>query len=309
MRQRGPVFYVVLFLLALGATAAFATVELMRPLTILFLGTDVFYTRKVVHGVKTAWPTSFKGNSDSMMLIRLEPAKSRAVVLQIPRDTMFRVGGEKVVQKINAANRYGGIELAKKTVTDLTGTTPDYAVVMNVKGVVDLVDSMGGIDVPVPKRMQYADKTAKLNIDLLPGMQRLNGAQAMGFVRFRHDPKGDHGRMARQKLFLTCVMDKAREPNFIARIPDFVSRARRYIKTDMPLAEMVSCAYFLGNAPKQNIEFVKIPGQKSKTGNWLVNTHEVRRFVAERVIAGGGGRNTLVSTTRGMSVEPVELLQ
>jgi hypothetical protein len=55
VKQRGPIFYAVLFMLALGASAAFATAELMRPMTILCLGTDVFYSRKVVNEVKMAW--------------------------------------------------------------------------------------------------------------------------------------------------------------------------------------------------------------------------------------------------------------
>src|SRR5262249_50753641 len=103
-------------------------------------------------------------------------------------------------QKINGANRLGGPLLAVQAVQSISGIRPDYYAVMNLQGLVNVVDSLGGVTVRVPQSMRYADHTAGWAVNLQPGIRTLNGSQAMGFVRFRHDGKGDRcGRGARRR--------------------------------------------------------------------------------------------------------------
>jgi len=163
------------------------------------MGTDVVYSKE--HRVLKADPKSFQGRSDTILVCRLDPIANSLSVLSIPRDTQARIPGYRGLQKINGANAFGGPLLAAQTIDDLLGIPVDHYAVINVHGLVELVDELGGITVVVPKRMKYTDNSAKLKINLDPGPHVLSGVEAMGFVRFRHDALGDIGRVQRQELF------------------------------------------------------------------------------------------------------------
>lgn len=280
MRHHTGLLWLALALLIIGGTAAQAA-HLLRPISILFLGSDVVYSR--YSGKKTPHHDSILGNSDSIMLARLDPSKQKAIIVQIPRDTLVTIEGKKN-QKINSANRLGGPTLAQETISALLGINPDYYVVMNVRGVVEFVNSLGGVNVQVPKRMHYIDNTANLKIDLHPGNRRLSGNEAMGYVRFRHDGKGDLARIVRQRAFLNGLFQKTRNPDYLAQVPNLVHTARQFVYTNMPVPDMLSIAYFLGSIRQKNVEYMSIPGRTAKTGNWLVDTKTVQQFVASRVL-------------------------
>lgn len=270
-----------LFIIGGATMAACQAAHLLRPVSLLFLGTDVVYSR--YSGKKTPHHDSILGNSDSIIFVRLDPARQKATVVQVPRDTLVTVEGHPN-QKINTANRLGGPTLAQETISALLGTKPDYYVVMNVRGVVDFINSLGGVNVQVPKRMHYIDKTASLNIDLQPGNRMLSGVQAMGYVRFRHDGKGDLARIVRQRAFLSGLFQKTRSPDYFARVPDLVYNARRFVYTNMPVPDMLSAAYFLGSIPQKNVQYLSIPGRTAKSGNWLVDRKVVQQFISAKVL-------------------------
>jgi LCP family protein required for cell wall assembly len=249
---------------------------IIQPITVLFLGTDVVYTegRK-----KRADKDAFTGRSDSIMVMRLDPYRDCLGVLQIPRDTQVTIPGYGN-QKINAANALGGPHLAVSTVSQLLGLPIDHFVVLNVHGLVELVDELGGITVNVPKPMHYMDWTAKLKIDLEPGPHTLTGNQAMGFVRFRHDGLGDIGRVQRQEIFIRSVLDKAMHPEAWAHVPKLLEIARRYTYSDMDVGQLIQIASFVRAVPKRNQFLAMMPGSFSGTGDWLVDRNDARRMVA-----------------------------
>jgi hypothetical protein len=156
----------------------------------------------------------------------------------------------------------------------------DHYVVLNVHGLVELVDEIGGVTVEVPKRMHYMDWTAKLKIDLEPGPHTLTGNQAMGFVRFRHDGLGDIGRVQRQEIFCRAVLDKAMKPESWTHLPRLMGIAQRYISTDMDMGQMLAMASFIRAVPKQNQLLCMMPGTFSGTGDWVVDRYNVRKMVA-----------------------------
>jgi polyisoprenyl-teichoic acid--peptidoglycan teichoic acid transferase len=259
---------------------------IIQPTTILFLGTDVVYTegRK-----KRADKDAFTGRSDTIMVMRLDPYRDTLGVLQIPRDTQVYISGFGN-QKINAANALGGPRLAESTVSQLLQLPIDHFVVLNVHGLVELVDEVGGITLEVPKRMHYMDWTAKLKIDLEPGSHTLTGNQAMGFVRFRHDGLGDIGRVQRQELFVRAVLDKAMRPESWAHVPKLIDIARNYTYTDMDVGQLLQIASFVRAVPKQNQFLAMMPGSFSGTGDWLVDRNDARRMVAR--LTGSSFTNT-----------------
>lgn len=253
--------------------------SLREPTTILFLGVDVVYTELGRRRQKID-KDAFTGRSDTILVARLDPVSNSLRVISIPRDTQVRIPGNGT-QKINAANAIGGVNLALSTVSGfLNDTKIDHYVILNVHGLVDLVNELGGITVEVPKKMQYMDWTAKLKIDLEPGMHTLTGNQAMGFVRFRHDALGDIGRVQRQSIFLRAVLDKALRPDSWSHLPKLLDIAQRYISTDMSVQDMMGMANFVRGVPKSNQVLTMMPGSFAASGDWVVEPSDVRKMVS-----------------------------
>ncbi len=242
---------------------------LTQPTTVLFMGVDVVYSGqgRALQADKTA----LNGRSDTMMLVFLNPPNNKISVLNIPRDTEAQIG-KLGVQKINSANALGGPEYAKAAVINLLGTQIDHYCVMNLQGLVQLVNELGGVTVEVPKKMSYMDWTAKLKIDLDPGVHTLTGNQSMGFVRFRHDDMGDIGRVQRQQIFLQAAQRKMLDPRSWVHVPALVDIAQKNINTDMSQMELFQALNFAHGVPKENIKFVMLPGQFSANGDWIATS-------------------------------------
>lgn len=250
---------------------------LTQPMTVLVLGTDVVYTKN--RRALKADLSAFSGRSDTIMVARFDPYRDAYSVISIPRDTMVEIPGQGV-QKINGANALGGPRLAAETVSSLLAVPVDHYVVINVHGLVELVDALGGLEVDIPKRMKYRDRSAKLNIDLQPGKHVLNGTEAMGFVRFRHDELGDIGRVQRQEIFIHALTKKALEPESWAKLPQLLALADKHIQTDMSPTLMARTLAFARAVPKANQQMIMLPGRFSGTGNWEVDREETAQIVA-----------------------------
>lgn len=185
------------------------------------------------------------------------------------------------MQKVNAANAYGGPQLTERTISSMLEIPIDHYVILNVHGLVELINELGGVTVEIPKSMHYMDWTAKLLIDLTPGYHTLTGNQAMGFVRYRHDELGDIGRVQRQQIFVRALLDRATRPDAWLHIPRLISIAQQYIDTDMSVSHLAAVANFIRAVPKSNQFMVMMPGRFSGTGDWLVNHADVQKMVAK----------------------------
>jgi LCP family protein required for cell wall assembly len=242
--------------------------SISQPTTVLFMGVDVMYEGRG-HDLKSDH-TALNGRSDTMMLAFFNPQQNKISVLNIPRDTEVAIG-KYGVQKINSANALGGPEYARAAVTSLVEMPVEHYVVMNLQGLVQLVNELGGVTVEVPKKMSYMDWTAKLKIDLEPGVHTLTGNQAMGFVRFRHDELGDIGRVQRQQIFLHAAAGKMMDPRSWLHVPALLEIAQKNIQTDLSEVDLASILNFAHNVPKANIKFVMLPGQFAANGNWIAD--------------------------------------
>lgn len=246
---------------------------LTKPVTVLFLGVDIVYNREGRRQVANI--TDFTGRSDTIMVARLDPMRNTLGIISVPRDTEAYIPGHGH-QKINAANALGGPQLAMLSVGNLLDVPIDHYVVLNVHGLIDLVNELGGVTVNIPKRMQYMDWTAKLKIDLEPGPHTLTGNQSMGFVRFRHDALGDIGRVQRQEIFIRAVLDKALSPQSWGKLPQLMSIAKQYLASDLNDGQMIQMANFIRTVPKKKQQMVMLPGRFAGNGNWEVDKIALR---------------------------------
>jgi len=145
--------------------------------------------------------------TDSIMLLHV-PESGPTALISIPRDSYVPIPG-KGRNKINAAFAFGGPQLLIQTVEGVTGLRVDHYVEIGFGGFASVVDSVGGIEMCLPKAM----KDPKAHIDLPAGCQELNGVNALGYVRARYsDPKGDLGRVERQREMIGAIAAKGASP-------------------------------------------------------------------------------------------------
>lgn len=192
--------------------------------------------------------------SDTLLLVSLDPNLKKVAIVSIPRDTRVKLNG--ATDKINSANVYGGPELATKLVGEIMSIKVDYYVEMDFTGFKNIIDTLGGVDINVPQRMSKPSE----DIDLQPGQQRLNGSQALGFVRFRDYTYGDIGRTEAQQQFLKALSKEVLQAKTVTRLPSLVSELHQSIYTNISVSDMLKLAAWAPAFNSEGIYAQTLPG-------------------------------------------------
>ncbi|AYE39143.1 LytR family transcriptional regulator [Companilactobacillus zhachilii] len=199
-------------------------IDQSKPFSILLLGADTGTDGRVD-----------RGNSDTMMLLTLNPAKKKTVAYSIPRDALAEMIGDspKNVQKINAAYNIGLSKMAKSTVGNLLGVPVDYHVAINMEALEKTVDFVDGVTIKSPMNVSFDGVT------IPKGTHHLNGKEALTYARMRYqDPRGDYGRQVRQQQILRAVVKKLEQPKYIVKVPDLIKKLGNDINTDLTTSEI-----------------------------------------------------------------------
>ena len=145
--------------------------------------------------------------TDTIMIV-YSPPTGKPALISIPRDSYLDIPNH-AKNKVNAAYALGGPKLLEQTVEQNTGLRIDGYLEIGFAGFVNLVDAVGGVEMCLPTAIKDRDS----HIDLPKGCQTLNGVEALGYVRMRKaDPRGDLGRVERQRAVLAAVAKKAASP-------------------------------------------------------------------------------------------------
>ena len=245
----------------------------LRRQNILFLGVDAS------NNPKDLWTGT---RTDTIILVNIDPRTKSVNALSIPRDSKVYLPGNNGVNKINVAHSIGGIEMTKKTIEDTLGVHIDRYIMVHDSAVKEIVDAMDGIDIYVEKPMHYHDYSGNLHINFTKGDHHLNGQQAVEYLRFRHDALGDIGRTQRQQWLLRSLLNKLKQPETITKIPDIISVAKKYVKTDMSLYEMSQYAALAKHIDMNKIEIAMLPGapnQKGYISYWILDPEKTQEVV------------------------------
>ncbi|ANS78436.1 Cell envelope-associated transcriptional attenuator [Serinicoccus hydrothermalis] len=148
--------------------------------------------------------------ADTVMLLHV-PTFGTPTLVSLPRDSYVEIR-DLGWNKLNAAHSNGGPEMLVDTVERSTGLPVDGYMEIGFGGFVSVVDGVGGVDMCLDEPV--ADE--KAHVDLPAGCQELTGEQALGYVRMRYsDPRGDIGRVERQREFLSALVDKMARPSTV----------------------------------------------------------------------------------------------
>lgn len=229
------------------------------------------------------------GRTDSIHMLRIYNNSGYAGIFSIPRDSYVFIGDTKHQDKINSAYALGGTDRLVRTVENFLGVPMDDHIVVNLNAFIKVVDDFGGIDLDVEKRMKYNDRRGNLHIDLQPGQQHLNGVQAMGYVRFRHDRTGDFGRIFRQQKFAQEFVKQKVGITNMGRLEDTFDQlsASKDIQTDLTVCDVMYLKSFFKPEDIDNRMIpVMIPGEvgTARGGMSIVLPIESYREEVERLV-------------------------
>ncbi|MGO1923783.1 MAG: LCP family protein [Jeotgalicoccus sp.] len=191
-----------------------ATVE--DSFTVLILGTDENESRAEKENLGG---DDFR--TDSMILATFDKNSYDVKLVNIPRDTLAYIETEEYFDKINHAHMYGGPSASMTAVESLLNVPVDYYVRINMAGVVDIVDSVGGIEFDVPFAMNEPDQHDTSRIVLEEGVQELDGEEALAVVRSRR-VDSDLGRGNRQMELVEAVLNKVKSSGGLSKIDDLI---------------------------------------------------------------------------------------
>ncbi|MFY9119443.1 MAG: LCP family protein [Syntrophomonadaceae bacterium] len=200
-------------------------VEKGKPVNILVMGIDARNAEQ-------------NSRSDTMIVASIDRKTKQVVMVWIPRDTRVQVSANRY-DKINSVNVLKGPEEACKVAGKLLDTRIDYYVITNFGGFEKIIDILGGVNIDVETAMTHYDPNPKLSINLSSGPQRLNGAQALSYVRYRGGPTADIGRTVRQQKFVSALAQEMFRPSIITKLPELVPELSKHIHTNIPASDML----------------------------------------------------------------------
>lgn len=175
--------------------------------------------------------------------------------------------------KINQAQSEGGIGESEVVVANWLGIPSfDRYVVLRIDATKDLIDGLGGVEVDVENSdalrhagpngpIAYDDSWGHLHVHLKPGKQHLNGVQAVGYARFRHDWCSDPCRIMRQQQVIRAIVDKVQHDRIdtIVHAKALLDVARKDVDTSLTPTEQLAILMAFARMSQRDIRTAQVP--------------------------------------------------
>ena len=223
--------------------------------------------RESVYSILVLGHDQGNGNTDTLMVVQYDADAKEINVLSIPRDTCANVDSNESLnelKKISGIYARAGVEGVMDAVGDIIGAPLDGYVTVKLSGFIQLVETIGGVDFDVPYYMNYDDPTQDLHIHFNPGMQHLNGYDAVKVVRWRQNNDGtNYGDLARiqvQQAFLATVAKKCLSlSNLATNLTEYVKIFETYVNTNLTNGNLIWFGQEFLNLGMENIHFYTLP--------------------------------------------------
>lgn len=207
-----------------------------KPISILLLGTDT-----------GALSRTYKGRTDSMMVVTLNPQNDKTTITSIPRDTAVTIPGfeGQAPSKINAAYAWGSSKTTIKTVQQMLNVPIDFYALINMGGMKKVINEVGGVDVTPTLSFKYEGYTFKKGVKT-----HMDGAKALAYSRMRYDdPNNDYGRQTRQRSVLMALVKKSGSISTLLN-QSFLDSLSSQVQTDLTFDNLTSLAKNYRSADK-----------------------------------------------------------
>ncbi|PHK50271.1 LCP family protein [Staphylococcus edaphicus] len=196
------------------------------PFTIALFGVDSNAERNANGGGQ---------RSDTIMVLSVNPEKKTTEIVSIPRDTQADIVGKGTTEKINHAYAYGGPDMAVKSLEKLLNIPIDHYATIDMDGMQDMIDTVGGITVTSNATFSYD------GYQFTKGEQsKMDGKEAMAFIRSRKEDGagGDFGRQERQQLVIQGLANKLTSISSITHFNSLMNHVEDNVKTDLSIGEL-----------------------------------------------------------------------
>lgn len=207
--------------------------SIKEPFTILLMGID---------STEEGLDKNAVANGDSLMLVTFNPKTLNATMLSIPRDSYVPIScfTGKYENKITHA-AWHGTDCMMQTIEDYFGIKIDYYAKVNFKGLVHLVDAIGGIDVEVPGDLCTDDSSRGEEVCIKEGFQHLDGEGALVLSRNRKQlANGDIGRGQNQQVVIQGILNKMKSLNSISQFTDILNTVSNNLDTNLSTNQILS---------------------------------------------------------------------
>ena len=275
----------------------------LDPFTVLILGVSEDIETKL---------------TDTIMVASYNPKTQKATLLSIPRDTFVGNNKKKATSydKLNALYQ-SSPEKTLDAVNEITGLNIKYYVAVSNNALVELVDTIGGVEYDVPIDMDYDDSSQDLYIHLKAGLQTLNGEQAEGLVRFRHNNDGtsypseygdnDIGRMRTQREFIKVVLDQTISLKNVTKIGSFIDIFKDNVTTNITDWSLIKdYVPYIVDFNTGNLQAASVPGTTGTLGAYnlsffIYDEDETEELVNELFTTQNGTTETSTSEDKNTS--------
>jgi len=199
--------------------------------------------------------------SDSIIVASVDLDKKEIKMLSIPRDTYTEVPGSKNKDKINHAMAFGGgpkkngNQYAVEAVEGLLGIDIHYYITVDMDAVKIVVDSIGGVVIDVERDMGSSEKV------LEKGEKRLNGEEALIYIRNRDTPEGDFARIGQQQRFLLALFEQVKDNGKLSDIIPLYLKLKDKIYTDLKIEQIGALALLLKDISLEDIKTFTLKGR------------------------------------------------
>jgi LCP family protein required for cell wall assembly len=226
---------------------------------VLLMGLDYDYSI-------TDMPTSKDARTDKIEAFAIDFPSKVIQSVAVPRDMDAIVNGHE--DKINDAYHYGGAKGSQAVVgaflglpKNEQGTYFDRYIALRINASKDVINAIGGLDVPVTETLNYDDTWGHLHIHFKPGLQHMDGDQAVSYARFRHDACSDPCRIKRQQQIEHLTIEKLKNDKFndLTHIAALIDVIRRNVDTNLTADEMKSLGWAFRDLNIADVHSTQIP--------------------------------------------------
>ncbi|HEM5031406.1 TPA: LCP family protein [Streptococcus suis] len=211
-------------------------IDATEPLTILLMGVDMDQATR-----GGDWES---GRSDSMILVTVNPKTKETNMMSLTRDIMVEIAeanGESsgTVEKLNHSYSYGQAPMAIATIEKMMDINIDRYIEINMDGLVELVDAVGGIEVnnTLGFPISISEHEPAYTSIVQPGKQLVNGDQALVYARMRYDdPEGDIGRQRRQREVITAIIKKLLQLDGLTQYKKILTAISNNMRTNIEIS-------------------------------------------------------------------------
>ncbi|WP_150284482.1 LCP family protein [Rummeliibacillus sp. TYF-LIM-RU47] len=197
--------------------------------------------------------------TDSMILVSVNKDTNKIKMVSFMRDIYASIPGYQSY-KLNTAYYLGKVDLLKKTIQNMFDVEINHYALIDFKSFEKLVDIVApnGVNVYVDH-----DMSENIGVSLKKGEQTLNGKELLGFSRFRHDNKGDFGRVDRQQKALEALKKEAMSPRNFKNYPKLLGAIQGYVQSDLTDQQELALMLSIIKGGNPDITRLTIPVQHS----------------------------------------------